>query len=353
MPSIVRLGLLLSCALVLQGQSSYDDRLALAEKVVERFYRGESVGALRERSNREIEAFNARTRSGNAEMEKAKARLEEVQRPAQEAYARLQEMDQGLKDVPDGNDQEGNKRYRERLDKRNAQARKVNELNAQAKAAVEAYNAQVTSRQGALDLERQQLLEAQKALDGRIAAYDAFTKNGEDVAFFRGVNRLLADLRQSLRRASGDPGLQKALARVRALRRELATWAEGEQARQSNGLIVVEALAGDEPVWLIVDSGAQDVVLPLELVEALDLKGALGAEDSLVVVGGMRLRGRSFLLPEMAAGGETQKNVRAYVVPASDVGIDGLLGQTFLKSFVYTIDEDQPGKLLLRRRGSN
>jgi hypothetical protein len=29
------------------------------------------------------------------------------------------------------------------------------------------------------------------------------------------------------------------------------------------------------------------------------------------------------------------------------VGIDGLLGQSFLKRFVYTVDESRPGKLML------
>ena len=55
--------------------------------------------------------------------------------------------------------------------------------------------------------------------------------------------------------------------------------------------------------------------------------------------------------PLLAAGRElAATDVAGSAVPASDVGIDGLLGQAFLKRFVYTIDEDRPGKLVLVRR---
>jgi len=37
-------------------------------------------------------------------------------------------------------------------------------------------------------------------------------------------------------------------------------------------------------------------------------------------------------------------------VKVSDVGVDGLLGQSFLKRFVYTIDESREEKLILRPR---
>jgi hypothetical protein len=49
-------------------------------------------------------------------------------------------------------------------------------------------------------------------------------------------------------------------------------------------------------------------------------------------------------------GDQVQTNVPASAVRPSDVGIDGLLGQSFLKAFVYTIDERSPAKLLLKRR---
>jgi len=339
------------CSVVsLQAQAPFDARVAEADKVIARFYRGESVDALRERSNKEIEAYNAQAKVVNADLEKSKAAMEQAQVPAREAYAQMQELDKGLKDIPAGNDVEGNKRYRTKLDARNAAAHRVNELNAKAKVAIDEYNAQVKAKQGVLSQERQRVLGAQAALDARYGAYESFSKGGQDVAFFIGLNRLLADLRKALRAAPTDPKLSQSLTKVRSLRRELALWAMASQARQPNGLVIVEALAGDEPCWLVVDTGAMDTILGTEIAEAAGLGGALGAESSLVVVGGQRILGRGFQIPRLSVGDQAQLKVQASAVRPSDVGIDGLLGQSFLKAFVYTLDERSPAKLLLKRR---
>ena len=53
------------------------------------------------------------------------------------------------------------------------------------------------------------------------------------------------------------------------------------------------------------------------------------------------------MLPRVAVGGQEGTDVAGSAVPASEVGIDGLLGQSFLKHFVYTVDERRPGKLIL------
>ena len=340
----------LCSVLSLQAQPSFSARTAQAEQVIKRFYRGEALDALRERSNREIEAYNSRAKLVNAEQEQAKARMEAAQGPAREAYAQLQELDKGLKDIPDGNDQEGNKRFNARVQARNAQAHRANELHDQAQAAVDAYNALVKGKQGELSQARQQVLGTQAALDARYAAYQSFSKGGQDVAFFIGLNGLLADLRQALRSRPTDAELQKHLVSVRGLRRELALWAMASQARQSNGLVIVEVLVNDEPCWLVVDTGAMDTILSLEVVEAAGLGGVLGKENSLVVVGGQRILGRALQIPRLSVGDQAQIQVEACAVRPCDVGIDGLLGQSYLKAFVYTIDERSPAKLLLKRR---
>jgi len=341
---------LLSSTFALHGQADLTARIAEADRVLERFYRGESIDAARDRSNKEIEAYNAQAKAVNAELEKARARMEQAQGPGREAYAQLQEMDKTLKDIPDGNDQAGNKRYRERVDARNALAHRVNDLNDKSKAAIDEYNALAKGRQDELSKERQRVTAAQQALDARVVAYNTFLKGGQDITFFTGINRLLADVRQRLRVTPTDRGLQESLAKLRGFRRELGTWAVTAQARQSNGLVVLEVLVEDEPCWLVVDTGAMDTILSAELAEAAGLGRSLVEEVSLVVVGGQRIRGRSFEIPRLTVGDQTLTKVHASAVQCSDVGIDGLLGQSFLKSFVYTIDERTPGKLLLKRR---
>jgi clan AA aspartic protease (TIGR02281 family) len=106
-------------------------------------------------------------------------------------------------------------------------------------------------------------------------------------------------------------------------------------------------MVGDEPCCFIVDTGAQLVCLPTELIGALGLSGSLGSEATLTLAGGQKLRGRSIVLPRVAVGDRVATGVAGTAVAASEVGIDGLLGQSFLKRFVYTIDETRPGKLIL------
>lgn len=329
----------------LGAQVPFESRIADLEKVMEHHFRGPRPDLAREKSNRDIEAFNARTKAVNAELAEARARMEKALAPGQEAYAGLQKLDAELKSaLPSGEDKEGTARYAARIEARNALARKVNDLNAAGQKAVEDYNAQALRSKAALDAERTRILAEQEAVNAKVADFEAFVKSGEDVTFFVRVNRLLADLKKS-----GRPEDAAALAKVRALRRELGAWALAGQAANPKGLVVVEAQVGDEPCWLIVDSGATDTVLSQELAEAAG-SSAPGESVSLVVVGGLRLQGRQFRIPKLTVAGQTRTEVSASAVRPADVGIDGLLGQSFLKAFVYTIDERSPGKLLLKPR---
>ena len=86
------------------------------------------------------------------------------------------------------------------------------------------------------------------------------------------------------------------------------------------------------------------------IVEALGLTRKLGEEIELVLAGGQKIKGRELVLPSVTVAGRTEKDVPAAAVKVSEVGIDGLLGQSFLKRFVYTIDESKKQRLILRPR---
>ena len=108
-------------------------------------------------------------------------------------------------------------------------------------------------------------------------------------------------------------------------------------------------IEADEPAWLIVDSGASDTVVPQEWLDAI--AAVPSAEPStLIVVGGQRLRGRGATLPSLTVGSHSLSQVTATAVKPLEAGIDGLLGQSFLKGFVYTVDEWTSAKLVLTRR---
>ncbi|MBK8791698.1 MAG: aspartyl protease family protein [Holophaga sp.] len=339
---------IMGCGLWAQG--AFEARIAEFEIILNRHYRGERLEEARARSNRDVDAFNARSKALNAELAEARARLEKAQSPAQATFAELQKLDAELKaSIPDGADKAGNAKYQARIATRNVLAKRVLELNAEAQRILDEHNAFATQGKAELDRLRSQVLADQEALDKRQSASDQFVKSGEDLAFFQRVNGLLAELRGNYRKAP-RPDLTLPLEKVRRIRRELAVWAMAGQERNPKGLVVVEALVADEPCWLIVDSGATETILSQELVEAVGMVGAQSEVVSLVVVGGLRLQGRQFRIPQLTVAGQTQRDVSASAVRPAEVGLDGLLGQSFLKTFVYTIDERTPGKLILSRR---
>ena len=341
------LALALAPALVAQsGAGAFQPRLAAAESVMARFYRGESTEAGRRRVNAMVERFNALVQQRNDELDAARADADRALAPGRELTAELDAQDRALATPPPPSDPSAVRRYNEQVKARNALVARYNELQAGARQAVGAFNERTRRLDAGVQEARARLDAEQQALKIRADDYEAFHAQDRDVAFYTGVNRLLADLRAACR-AHPDPDLLGALDRVRGIRGELARWAAERQAAQDNGLVLVQALVGDEPCCFIVDTGAQLVCLPAELIAALGLTGSLGEESTLILAGGQKLRGRSIVLPRIAVGAMAAAEVAGSAVPASEVGIDGLLGQSFLKHFVYTIDEARPGKLIL------
>lgn len=322
--------------------TSLAQRLGAAEATVAAHYRGEPLDVAREKVNQGIDAYNVRAKTAQAELDAAKARLEQALAPGKALMAKIQALDEQLKELPEGNDKAANARYQARVADRNALAKEANAANAAGQAAVEAYNAQVKTVQDGVAKARAQVQVDRDALNARVAAFNAFAKSGGDLAFFNDLNRLLAEAVKA-----GDTA---AAAKARALRRELGAYAVAAEARKPNGLVILEVKVQDEPAWLVLDTGAADVVVSPELLEAAGVS-LLGAEDStLVVVGGQRLRGRAAKLPRLNAAGQSATDVAATALRPFDVGIDGLLGQSFLKGFVYTVDERKGEKLGLVRR---
>ncbi|MGA2080217.1 MAG: retropepsin-like aspartic protease [Holophaga sp.] len=340
------LPLALAPALLAQGAGPFQPRVAAVDVVMERFYRGESLEAAGRRVNALVDRFNAKVKARNEELDGLHAEADQALAPARDLEATLKAQDRALGSPPPASDQEAVRQYNERVKTRNALAAQYNQVSEKARQVVEAYNARARTLDAAIAQDQAQVAAQQKALRARTEAFKGFRDQGRDVAFFTGLNRLLADLRAACR-TRPDPGLLAALEHVRACRRELAAWAEEGESGQDNGLVLVEALVGDEPCCFIVDTGAQLVCLPVELVDALGLTSRLGEEAPLTLAGGQKVRGRAITLPRVAAAGMTLDDVAGSAVPASEVGIDGLLGQSFLKRFVYIVDERKPGKLIL------
>lgn len=327
----------------LQAQApTLASRVTEAEATVARHFRGEPLEKVRARVVADIAAYNGENAAGKAALEAAKIDLDAKLAPLKAMEVRLGELDLSLKRMPtatEGGNSPAEVKYAALAKERNALAAKYTALQEATRPHLEAYNARVKSANEAMATRRAAVMESQKQLNARIDAFAAFQKNAGDVAFSNGLMKLLGDCVKA-----GDA---PAATRVRALRKELIAWAMARAAAEPFGPVLVEALIGGEPCCLMVDTGAMRTSLPPELVGVLGLGDRLGEEASFVLAGGIRLRGRVLELPTVTVSGATAKAVPAVVIAASEVGIDGLLGQSFLKGFTYTVDERRSEKLVL------
>lgn len=336
--------LVLPAALILafpsaaQTSVGFQARLQALEAQVAQFYRGPSPDAERAEGERDAAALKERIEAFNAQVGRDQAAQARADAGLREDKAAIDALDVRLKAIPTGNDEPANRKYRALLAERNERVKAYN-------ARIDAVREAGAAAAAGLDRQRKEIEAARAALEGRqarlnarIQAFNAFQKEGRDLALFRSLNELLADLRRAERTRGAAPA---ELARVRALRRELAAWAAAQERNDPYGLAVAEVRVGDEPCWFFVDTGAQHVCLPRELVAALGLEGALGAESPLVLAGGLRILGRQLELPVITAGPRAVSKVVASVIPATRIGVDGLLGQSFLRRVSWTLE---PGR---------
>ena len=325
---------------------SFETRLANLEAVMQRYYRGDSLESLVKQINDETEAMAAKAEVQRAAIEAATQLVKRNIGAANELRKQLDELEKKTSQTPDSRDRDAVKKYNDLVKEHNALVERCDKAFALARVQVEAqgelarqYEAKAASAASATAASRDRFR-------ARENAFSSFTASGEDERFFSSLNRLLADLCAEER--AGRPQ-RAALAKVRAMRRELAAWAIARQGAQAHPLILVEATVGGEPCCLILDTGAQTTTLSPELVDAIGLARSLGEETELRVAGGGKARGRSFELPSLMVAGAEERNVGAACMKISGVGVDGLLGQSFLSRFDYSIDENQKGKVVLRR----
>ncbi|HUT89130.1 MAG TPA: retroviral-like aspartic protease family protein [Thermoguttaceae bacterium] len=324
------------------------DRLAEFEAVMDRYFRsaplGEAVISLDQRideHNRWVESTNARHEGTRAELETESESLRAVEKE-------IKDLDTRLADAPGADDRAAVDAYNALVTQRNALVEQYNQLGKSCQERQAAYNDSVARDQ-------QEIERRQKELDSRRAAFrqqvaEEYRRNetGEDLSFFKRLNRFYADLLEQQRNAE-TPELAAKISRVRAMRRELAEHAVKRHETAESGLLIVEAtLCRHEKCFLIVDTGATVVSISPALVDAAGLSDQLGKETEATLAGGIKIRGRELTIPQLSVLAMDAQDVKAVVLDESEVGVDGLLGLSFLNRFDFRIDRSHPDKLILK-----
>ncbi|MEY4488634.1 MAG: hypothetical protein RIQ79_1142, partial [Verrucomicrobiota bacterium] len=254
-----------------------------------------------------INRYNARLADIQNENAAAKAKLDAETEPLRALENEIEANSASVKNRPDGRNSSEVSRYNAAVETYNRLVDKQHALAAKLGPRMQAERERLDHLQKAHDDERTTLNALADELRRRQAVWENFSRDGGDVRYQNEVNRLLADIRVSP--GTGTQYRDSLLARVRKLRRSLAEWAMARSAAQPNGLVLVTAQVGDEPMCFIFDTGAQAVTLPQDLVRALGWQNRMGEEESVVGVGGAKTKGRPLMLPSVSSLGQSARDV--------------------------------------------
>ena len=239
-------------------------------------------------------------------------------------------------------------RIKELESERNALVKQHNELVKEYELSEKSLRHAAAQSTGEAKTRQEEIENARQEFQAKLRDYKAWVESNQDLDFFKKLNRLYADLAEANQPTGSRPMPDKYLIRVRGLRHTLGNQARTTQQELKSGLVVVKAtLDGREECSLIVDTGAAYVTVPPALVRALGLSDQVGEPVDLVLAGGIQTTARKVLLPRMSVYGREARNVQGVILDEPGVGIDGLLGQSFLNRFIYRLDKDRKPALVL------
>jgi predicted aspartyl protease len=168
------------------------------------------------------------------------------------------------------------------------------------------------------------------------------------ILFWLDLNRTFLNLYRKKRSANNNLLLNEQIQKIRNIRKELGTYAIKQAESEENGLVIISAIVcRKEEVHFIVDTGANHVSLTPEVVEVLGLKERLGEVTDLKLAAGKTAWGRKIIYPSISVLGMEEQDVSGIAIPEKNVGIDGLLGRSFLNRFVVCFDYEREPKIQL------
>ena len=181
-----------------------------------------------------------------------------------------------------------------------------------------------------------------------IKHYSDWLRLNKDAEFWVDLNRTFLNLHIKRRAGNNNLLLNKQIQKIRNLRKELGTYAINQAKSQENGLVIISGIiCRKEELHFIVDTGANYVSLTPEMVEVLGLNERLGEITDLRLAAGKTAWGQKIVYPYISVLGMEEQDVPGIAIPEKKVGIDGLLGRSFLKRFVVCFDYEQGPKIQL------
>lgn len=326
------------------------------DRTMDAFVRGDPRKMAVEAINELIANHNHWIESQNTFMETEQSRLDSSAVPLDEMRKQVEQADRTLAQTAKPGTNQQAEKYNELIMERNKLVGEYNRMGELHQNHVAQYNNQVAELKRNIESKEQSVQASKSKYQRRIDQHDSWFKAKKDELFFLKVNRLYADViemaRESGNMSSMAPqGLQQARNTLRSLRSELGEYARTKQNEAEYGLLVVPVVInGRETIHMLLDTGASRMTITDEVLRILDLTDKIGETTEMTVAGGLTVVGPQVDLEQVSLYGATAFDVPAAVIPNSDLGVDGLLGRSFLKRFILHIDDSKSPRIELMER---
>ena len=321
------------------------------EQIMDTFFRRDPAADAKAAVNRLIEEHNAWVEGVHKRHEAERKRLQADYQAIKRLEAEIKAMDTQLdRKKPKANAKGASIRaYNGLVERRNGLVRTHAARTAAYKEEQTRFNGAATRANEQIDRRKTRMQESKTQALATLSRYKEWLESDQPEQVAKAVNHCYADVHRRLRSAPHSGTLRRLLQRLRGLRHELGERAIRQANSAENGLILLRAtLCGREECVMVVDTGASFVTISPALVEALGLSDRLGEPVTVSLAAGVKRSGPELRIPRLRVLGMEARDVKAVVLDEAEVGIDGLLGLSFLHHFDYRIDSRRDPKLMLR-----
>ncbi|MGD8292936.1 MAG: retroviral-like aspartic protease family protein [Desulfobacterales bacterium] len=313
-------------------------RIHYYEQIMERYFRQNPVSKAQDVYKSAVDKYNALVQTTNATNKSNKSEIDENEKALKNLKEQIGEYDAKL----------AKKSTNQFIDRRNVLVERYNSQLKQLENEITQFNESVNQANRMLTIEKAKLEEISAALELEIKKYNDWWRLNKDEEFWEDLNLTFLNLFRKRRAGNHNFLLDQQVQKIRGIRKELGEYAIEKARSNDSGLVIVTAIVNrKEELHFIVDTGANYVSLTPVMVEVLGLKDNLGNVTNLNLAAGKTAWGQKIVYPHISVLGMEEQNVPGIAIPEKSVGIDGLLGRSFLKRFVVCFDFEQGPQIQL------
>jgi hypothetical protein len=315
-----------------------EKRIRQYEQIMDRYFRQNPAVQAQNSYKLAVDQYNALVQTTNATSKNRKSEIEKKQKAVENLKKQIEKFDVQLV----------KKSTNQLIDQRNLLVERYNQQLKKLKDEIAQFNEWVKQANQNLDTEKAKLEKINTSLELEIKNYNEWLRSNKDEEFWIDLNRTFLDLHRKRRADSNYSLIDKHIQKIRNLRKELGTYAIKEARSNDSGLVIVSGIVcRKEEFHFIVDTGARYVSLTPVMIEVLGLEERLGEVTDLRLATGKTAWGQKIVFPYVSVLGMEEQDVSGIAILESKVGIDGLLGRSFLKRFDVCFDFEQGPKIQL------